>query len=64
MTITELEVFYRRLDAMQMSPAERTMAKARLEQAENFAAAVHGVVTALKKLLPGQSGKQLGSVGA
>lgn len=64
MTTTELETFYDRLDKIRMTPADRALAKVRLAQAEKFAAAVYGLVTALKKLLPGQSGKQLGSVGA
>lgn len=64
MTNTELDAFYDRLDKIRMTPADRALAKVRLAQAENFAASLHRLVTALKKLLPGQSGKQLGSVGA
>lgn len=51
MTITELETLYARLDAMRMTPAERALARARLEQAEAFAAAMHHAATAVRKLL-------------
>lgn len=64
MTTTELETLYDRLDKIRMTPADRALAKVRLAQAEAFAEAVHGVVAALKRLLPGQGGKPLGSVGA
>jgi len=64
MTTTELEAFYDRLDKIRMTPADRALAKVRMAQAEAFAAAVHGAMTALNKLLRRRSGKQLGSVGA
>ncbi|MDH4096417.1 MAG: hypothetical protein OEV81_16710 [Betaproteobacteria bacterium] len=54
MTITELETFYLRLDAMRMTPADRELAKARLDQAEAFAAALHAALSWLRRPGEGQ----------
>lgn len=48
--LTELETLYTRLDKLRMTPAERELAKARLAQAEAFAAALAGAVSALGRL--------------
>ena len=50
--ITEVETLYTRIEMMRMTPAERELARARLEQAEAFAEAVHAAVTGLRKLVP------------
>ncbi len=56
---TEIEALFAHLDRMRMTPAERELAKARLEQAEAFAAALHAAVAAVKKLFPAHNGQDL-----
>ena len=53
--ITETETLYLRLETLRMTPAERVLARAHLEQAEAFAAAMHRAMTAVKKLLSARS---------
>lgn len=59
MTTTELEAFYDRLDKIRMTPADRELAKARLAQAEAFAAALHAAVAAVRKLFSVHIGQDL-----
>ena len=49
--ITEIEALYTRLEQLRLTPADRALARARLEQAEAFAAGLHCVATAVRKLL-------------
>ncbi|HEX5092266.1 MAG TPA: hypothetical protein VFV84_06200 [Burkholderiales bacterium] len=58
--ITEIESLYSRLDRLPVTPAERALAKARLEQAEAFAAAVQGAVAKLSQLVRGRRHKGQG----
>lgn len=53
--ITELDVLYQRLDQMNMTPADRELAKARLAQADALAAAFQGAVATLARLIGAQS---------
>lgn len=53
MTLSELETLYSRLDSVRMSPAEHALARARLEQAEAFASALHAAARAVKRLAAG-----------
>jgi hypothetical protein len=55
MMITEVETLYDRLDRMRMSPADRHLAKASLEQAEAFAEFLHRALHALTRLSRGRS---------
>ena len=59
--ISEIETLYTRLEKLRMTPADRELAKARLEQAEAFAAAIHGAIVKLGQLLRGRGrpGKDL-----
>ena len=52
--ITEIETLYSRLEKLPMTPADRVLARARLEQAEAFAAAVHAVFSGLSRLVRGR----------
>ena len=54
MMTTEIETLYARLDKLPVTPAERALAKARLEQAEAFAAAVHAAFAGLGRLVRGR----------
>ncbi len=51
--ITEVETLYSRLDKLRMTPADRELAKARLAQAEAFAAGLHAVMERLRRLVRG-----------
>jgi len=53
--ITELDVLYKRIDEMSMTPADRELAKARLAQAEALAAAFEGALTKLARLIGAHS---------
>ena len=55
--ITEIETLYTRLDKLPMTPADRELAKARLEQAEAFAEGLHALLAALGRLLPSRHGQ-------
>lgn len=52
---TELAAIYARLDRIRMSEAERHLARARMEQAEAFAALLHRAVAAVARLMQGRS---------
>lgn len=48
--ITELEVLYTRLDSVRMTPADRALARANLEQAEALAALLAGALALVRRL--------------
>ena len=49
--ISEIQTLYSRLDALRMTPADRELARARLEQAEAFAAGLHAAYARLAGLV-------------
>jgi len=51
MTITELEVLYRRLDEVRMTAADRELAKARLAQADAVAGFFLAVAAGFRRLM-------------
>lgn len=53
--ITELEVLYKRLDEMNMTPADRELAKARLAQADAIAGAFQGALAGFARLIGAHS---------
>jgi hypothetical protein len=55
--ITEIEALYARLDSIRMSPADRHLARVRLEQAEALADLLHKAVAALARLIRGRSAR-------
>jgi len=51
--ISEVESLYTRLDKLRMTPADRELAKARLAQAEAFAALLHAALERLGRVVRG-----------
>jgi len=53
--ISEVETLYSRLEKLRMTSADRELAKARLAQAEAFAAGLHAIVSQLSRRVRGAS---------
>ncbi len=55
--ITELEVLYKRLDEMTMTPYDRELAKARLAQADALAGVLQRALSGLARRFGAQSAR-------